>query len=192
MRNKSSISLQRNKGFSLIELMVVVAVISLLAAGVNFVRIQLLGTTDTEKFVNEESTTTEETRALWKEQQPDYTGVTTVELIDLGFVDAAKVSGSGATRVIKNPWGGETAYASFDLDGNADSAIEGNSGNVPKDACVDIVKKFSSRFNAVHVGTSQPTTTFNVKDTASGLIQVTTIRAACASENNNRIWWYQI
>ena len=89
----------RQQGFSVIELMIVLAVAGMLIVGALVAGTTVMNGVKANRYVNEISTIATQTRA-WKGVKTDYTGITITALTDMGRLPNAINTEGGAYTVL--------------------------------------------------------------------------------------------
>ena len=89
----------RQQGFSIIELMIVLAVAGMLIVGALVAGTTVMNGVKANRYVNEISTIATQTRA-WKGVKTDYTGITIKALTDMGRLPNAINTEGGAYTVL--------------------------------------------------------------------------------------------
>ena len=179
MSTRAAIKKAREQGFTLIEILVVLAIIALIAvAGAALVGDGFSGTT-----VNSEReafrSMTHKIRGIYS-TAPDFTGLTTITAIDSGAVPVGRVSGTGASRVVTNGFGGEFQFI---VNTGNSRLMTGTITAVPSADCVKMITGLWDSYNTIGLAASET----DVKSGPAVAVSPPAVITACNTAATNTI-----
>ena len=121
----------RQQGFSIIELMIVLAVAGMLIVGALVAGTTVMNGVKANRYVNEISTIATQTRA-WKGVKTDYTGITIKALTDMGRLPNAINTEGGA-------------YAVAEGEGVPPKTFIITSNGMTKEICLDVAEQIQGQ-----------------------------------------------
>ncbi len=191
----ASIALRNQRGYSLIELGIALSILSIIIVG-SLVGVQsILRSSRTNDMLKAIPTyiagATKVTAA-----QSMIGNITTLNLIDLGVFQAAKVAGAGGARSVVHEHGGQIHLFGNAADiGNyaAGQTFSLSLTNIPQQSCADVAAGLDSIAYAMNIESSNENTAGIVaaaslaKPANATNIGLTAVAAACGAEGAKRI-----
>ncbi|MED7788493.1 type 4 pilus major pilin [Francisella sp. 19X1-34] len=132
------------KGFSLVELMIVLAVIAFLVIAIMTISKVIWGKTDASSMENDITILSEDIHSLYSETGGDYTGLNNKILLKQGIVPSTLIIKNSDDK-IGTVWHSSNSKSLLDVSSNN---YDGGSGynitlhQIPKGGCVDLATHF--------------------------------------------------
>lgn len=140
---------KKQKGFSLVELMIVLAVIAFLVIAIMTISKVIWGKTNSSSMENDISILSEDIHSLYSATGGDYTGLNNKVLLKQGIVPSTLIIKNSDDK-IGTVWHSSNSKSLIDVSNNDDN--EGSGYNItlhqiPKGGCVDIATHFMNSAN---------------------------------------------
>jgi len=132
-----------NKGFSMVELMIVLAVIAFMVVAVVTVSKVVWGKTEAAQMETDISNIAQDIHTTYSAQGGEYTNLDTKTVIDMGIVPANMLVGETGSQKIVTPWYSKQRDASLiTIAENSTAGFDVDITGVPAESCTDIATHF--------------------------------------------------